>query len=197
MPEITWNIDPVQAFLSVVTLFFTVSGTLRLTRKWKEWLSVLVGSFLSGVTILCVVLLISAVSDMFVDSMDPDTEKPSRVLGDVERETEMETRTRTFEFGRRNDHCQGTVDVRWHVKAAEGWDIDVASIKVEPPNATSKSNFDGVADPTKAGFYLTGRVTNSGMCVKVLGEVIARDARGALNVKGTYRETRLVPAQGG
>ena len=123
-------------------------------------------------------------------------EKPGPEVA-VGNKVETQTRDRTFEFGRRNDHCQGTVDVRWHVKAAEGWDIDVASIKVEPPNATSKSNFDGVADPTKADFYLTGRVTNSGMCVKVLGEVIARDARGALNVKGTYRETRLVPAQGG
>ena len=103
---------------------------------------------------------------------------------------QMETRDRSVNFGKTNDHCAGPRDVRWPVRAEEGWEIDVNSIKVTPTVISSKSSYSGVTDATKDGFDIKGRIVNRGNCVKAFGQVVARDARGTLRVSGTYRETR-------
>ena len=59
-----------------------------------------------------------------------------------------------------------------------GWEIDVNSIKVTPTVISSKSSYSGVADATKDGFYIAGRIVNNGNCVKAFGHTVARDARG-------------------
>ena len=66
----------------------------------------------------------------------------------------METRERTVNFGRTNDHCAAPRDVRWHVPAEEGWEIDVNSIKVTPTVISSKSSYSGVAGATKEGSWI-------------------------------------------
>ena len=105
---------------------------------------------------------------------------------------QMETRELPVNLGKTNDHCAGPRDVRWHVRADDGWEIDVASIDVRATVISSKSSYSRVTDATKDGFYIEGRIVNRGRCVKAFGQVVARDARGTLRVSGRYQETRQV-----
>lgn len=101
-----------------------------------------------------------------------------------------ETRVRKIDFGERNNHCESPKVVRWPISADDGWEIDVTSIHVKP-TTSEKSTYFGVKDKTKDGFYIEGNIANNGECIKILGKVVAKDARGSLHVSGTYKETRL------
>ena len=105
-----------------------------------------------------------------------------------------ETRKRTQKFVQGNRHCDGPRDVKWSVKADQGWEIDVESINVTPTVLSSKSIYRGVTEATSSGFNIAGQVINSGSCVKVFGNVVAKDGRGTRHVDVTYNETRMVPA---
>ena len=105
---------------------------------------------------------------------------------------ETETRERTVERYFQNGHCENSTNIKWEVRAAEGWRIDVASLDLAPVSISSKSSYFGVSDLTEDGFAMNGRVSNNGDCVKVLGKVVARDGRGHLSVAGTYNEKREV-----
>ena len=103
---------------------------------------------------------------------------------------DMETRDREINFGETNNHCQDPKDVRWSIRADEGWEIDVTSIRVKP-TTSEKSTYSGIKDKTKDGFDIEGKIANNGNCIEALGQVVAKDARGSLHVSGTYKETRL------
>ena len=105
---------------------------------------------------------------------------------------EIETRERTVERHFQNGHCENSTNIKWEVRAAEGWRIDSTSLKIDPVSISSKSSYFGVSDLTEDGFTMNGRVSNNGDCVKVLGKVVARDGRGHLTVAGTYNEKREV-----
>ena len=104
---------------------------------------------------------------------------------------QTETRERIVNKSFRNEHCEDPTNVRWEVRAAEGWEIDVTSLFLIP-SASSKSTYYGISDLTKDGFTIAGSVSNIGDCVTVLGQVVARDKRGNLSVLGTYNEVREV-----
>ena len=125
-------------------------------------------------------------------SNGPKSQKQTRPKAISERAPEEPAyRKRTVEFGHTNDHCAGAKNIRWHVLAAKGWEIDVNSIQVNDTVLSSKSSYGGVTEATKEGFYIVGRVVNRGNCVKAFGNVLARDARGSLRVRGTYVERRV------
>ena len=105
---------------------------------------------------------------------------------------EIETRERTVERHFQNGHCENSTNIKWEVRAAEGWRIDVTSLKLAPVSISSKSSYFGVSDLTEDGFTMNGRVSNNGDCVTVLGKVVARDGRGRLTVAGRYNEKREV-----
>ena len=105
---------------------------------------------------------------------------------------EIETRERLVERHFQNGHCEDSTNIKWEVRAADGWRIDITSLKLAPVSVSSKSSYFGVSDLTEDGFSMNGRVSNNGDCVKVLGKVVARDGRGHLTVAGTYNEKREV-----
>ena len=88
-----------------------------------------------------------------------------------------------------NAHCSRSTSIEWSVTAQEGWQIEVDSVELTS-SASAESIYFGVVDLTPQGFRITGRVSNRGQCVKILGRPVARDARGSLSVNGTYREVR-------
>ena len=158
---------------------------------------------MSAISLLCVLLLIDAVFTKPVEEYEEFPAEEAKLVeergqtGEVGKPPKMikETKERSFFFGRRNSHCSRTHNVRWHVKATPGWEIDIHSIKEKVTVKSSRSNYDGIGvDKTKDGFFVTGRVINSGNCIKVFGKVVTKDGRGSLNVSGTYIETQMVPA---
>ena len=119
----------------------------------------------------------------------PQTEsQPSRF--------DIETRERTVKRRFQNGHCEDPTNIKWEVRATEGWRIDVTSLKIAPVSIGSKSSYFGVSDLTEDGFTMNGRVSNNGDCVTVLGKVVARDGRGHLTVAGAYNENREVQHPG-
>lgn len=101
-----------------------------------------------------------------------------------------ETRERAVSRYKLNEHCEGPQDVRWTIKASEGWEIDVTSIAVKATSVSSQSSYIGVQNETKNGFDIVGRVVNSGKCIKdpITGTPIIKDGRGSLRVQGKYNE---------
>ena len=104
--------------------------------------------------------------------------------------SEVETRSRTFQFRHQNNHCQGPHRVEWRISADSGWEIEPNSVDVRVTEKSSKSSYSGVKDSTSQGFTIVGNIVNNGQCVRVLGKTIARDGRGALGVRGTYVERK-------
>ena len=194
---LTMAITIVAAILSFLTV-------LRQTGGWPRWQSIPAGIVVATMCILAVLTMVHVVFDQtgaddssFTTIVGQRTNQPSEEETEPPEETEhqmvMETKKRTFSFGRRNSHCSGSQDVRWPVKATPGWEINIHSIKDEVTVQSSRSNYDGVVDKTKDGFFVKGRVINSGDCIKAFGRTIAKDGRGSLHVQGTYIETRMVP----
>ena len=108
----------------------------------------------------------------------------------TEKKTFMERAERSYAVGDTNSHCAGPRDVSWRVEATEGWKIDIDTINFSPTTLSSKSVYKGVTDRTERGFSIKGRVVNRGNCVKLLGQLVSKDARGSLRVAGTYEEFR-------
>ena len=102
-----------------------------------------------------------------------------------------EYRERRVDRYYQNAHCSRSTSIKWPVTAEEGWQIEVDSVELTS-SASAKSIYFGVVDLTPQSFRITGRVSNRGQCVKILGRPVARDARGSLSVNGTYREVRYV-----
>ena len=188
--------------LTIMTALISLLVAWRTIANWPKWQSIPVAIAVSTMSILCVMTFIAVVfdgrgndslssDDGPVISLVPESTGQER---DPEPEMRMEVRDRTFNFGRRNAHCESSRDVRWPVNADAGWEIDVTTIKPRVSERSSQSDFTGVVDATREGFVLQGRVTNNGDCIKVLGKVVAKDGRGSLRVVGSYQETRLVPA---
>ena len=177
---------------------------LRQTGNWPRWQSIPLAIVVSTICILAVFTMVHVVFDQTgADDSSVTTEveqridQPSEEQTGPPEETEprmvRETKERRFSFGRRNGHCSGPHNVRWPVKATPGWEIDLHSIEDKVTVKSSRSNYDGVVDKTKDSFFVTGRVINSGDCIRAFGKTIAKDGRGSLHVKGTYIETRMVP----
>ena len=99
-----------------------------------------------------------------------------------------------FDRYHRNGHCvERATDVRsmWRVEATEGWRIDFESVAVRITTQSTNSSYGGVEEIGDGeGFYVLGSVVNNGECVYVLDQRIAKDARGALGISGTYTETQ-------
>ncbi len=103
-----------------------------------------------------------------------------------------EVREKPVAFYRVNDHCADPQNVRWTVKAEEGWEIDVNAIQVKATSKSRESIYSGVENATKDGFDIVGRLVNNGTCVRepLTGAILIRDARGSLRVYGKYTEIR-------
>ena len=197
--------------LHLLTLAITIMAAmvgflvvLRQTGNWPRWQSIPVAIVVSTMCILAVLTMIhvvfdqtdtddSSVTTMVEQSIDKSSEDQAGPPEESETRMATETKERRFSFSRRNNHCSGTHNVRWPVKATPGWEIDIHSIKDKVTVKSSRSNYDGVVDRTKNGFVVTGRVINNGDCIRAFGQTIARDGRGSLHVEGTYIEKRVVP----
>lgn len=204
------TVDFASSVLAVMVPLIALLGALRKTSDWPRWQSIVVSVSVPAIAV-CILLL--TVSIVFSDKSDDqairvvltdesrgqvELPNPTREVKappkKAQPETKIEVETRTFAFSRRNSHCSGSHRVKWPVKATPGWEIDIHSIQDKVTVKSSRSNYDGIVEKTKDGFFVTGRVINSGNCVKVLGQVVAKDGRGSLHVKGSYKETRKVPA---
>ncbi|MDE0101011.1 MAG: hypothetical protein OXN89_01400 [Bryobacterales bacterium] len=154
----------------------------RLLRKFSQDESVLTG------TVVCALLVLAG----FWYGPAP-VEVDSTTMPVVEESSsETLTRNRNFVFGKTNDHCQGPQDVRWRVPADEGWTIEPDSVEAYALVQSEKSSFYGVTlEPDGGAFQINGRIVNNGNCIRLFGKVIAKDARGSLRVRATYRETRI------
>lgn len=111
-----------------------------------------------------------------------------QIVGLTQR-SDFETVSRSENFYERNSHCTNDRNVTWEVKANNGWIVLPDSIHATATTVSSKSQFAGVSQVSNSGFSLSGRIRNSGDCVKSLG---IRDGRGALGVTVTYDEKRSV-----
>ena len=190
--------------LTVMTALIGLLATWRRTVGWPRWQSIPVTIVVSTMSVLCVMAFIAILFDDPADELGivddvSGVSPPLEITGqngeaDTEPEMRMEVRNRTFEFSRTNNHCESTDEVRWQVTADEGWEIDVTSIESNVTTRSSKSSYDGVVGATIEGFFIEGRLTNNGDCIRLFGKVVARDGRGRLRVTGSYQETRLVPA---
>ncbi len=194
-------------FATAVTIMAAIVGflvVLRQTGNWPRWQSIPLSIVVSTMCILAVLTMVRILFDQtgtddstVTTTVEQSTNQPSEEQMEPPEETEpqmaKETKERTFSFSRRNRHCSGSHSVRWPVSATPGWEIDIHSIKDNVTVKSSRSNYDGVVDKTKDGFFIVGRVINSGNCVKAFGQTIAKDGRGSLHVEGTYIETRMVP----
>lgn len=189
-----------DSIFGLLAAVFSWLGTFHRTRQLPRWESVSMMIVVPLLTLLLVFYLIGSTSKSPVNetpiiniylpkTQSDSTEPPEETAPQMVRET----KERNFSFSRRNNHCSGSHNVRWHVKATPGWEIDIHSIEDEVTVKSSRSNYDGVVDMTKDGFFITGRVINSGDCIRAFGKTIAKDGRGSLHVKGTYIETRMVP----
>lgn len=196
----TENID---IMVSIVTILAVVCGVCYNLRERVSWLrGIWIGlAALVSVIGLYVIVLLAIALFPGLDQKSTSNDKLQDMAGssttpadsaEIAPITQTETRERTIDFGETNDHCASAKPVRWPFLAEEGWEIDVSSITVKPVVQSSKSSFSGVKDATKHGFYVVGRIVNSGSCVKVFGKVVTKDGRGKLHVSGSYRETRTV-----
>ncbi len=113
-------------------------------------------------------------------------------VGAVYTTMERETVERKQDFHHHNDHCQGRQSHNWNVNATSGWSIDPESVRTSVAFSGSDSRFHGVFEKSAAGFQLRGETINHGQCVRVLGQTISKDARGALGVDVWWTEYRDV-----
>lgn len=103
---------------------------------------------------------------------------------------EYETRSRSEVRRSDNQHCQGTKDYNWTINAdvGDGWSI------AEKPTTRLESDSDasdeGVQSWTPTSFIFKGKAKNNGQCVKFLGEVVARDGRGHVQIRANWIERR-------
>ena len=56
--------------------------------------------------------------------------------------------------------------------------------------SSSKSKCNGIENLTSKGFQYSCRITNNGDCVKVFGEVVAKDGRGSCGGSVSWAESR-------
>ena len=196
----TENIDII---VSIVTILGVVCGVCYNLQERVSWLRrIWIGlAAIVSITALYVIVLLAIGLFRGPDQESTWKDKLQDVVrlsstpddsAEISQIDQVETRVRTIDFGETNDHCASAKPVRWPFRAEEGWEIDVSSIKVKAIVQSSKSSFSGVEDVTKHGFYVVGRIVNSGSCVKVFGKVVTKDGRGKLHVSGSYRETRKV-----
>ena len=108
-----------------------------------------------------------------LSDQSPSSAAKARPVTHPDEIVRTETRERTVERSFRNGHCEDPTNIRWEVRAAEGWQIDVTSLALVP-SASSKSAYYGVSDLTNEGFTINGRVSNDGDCVRVLAQVYQR-----------------------
>ena len=102
--------------------------------------------------------------------------------------TERETRARNFDRQYINGYCSEPREVRWRIDADDGWHIDVTSVSASTALQNNRSVFHGVTELSEDGFTVSGRLVNSGDCVRAFGATLARDERGLLRVVGSYTE---------
>ena len=161
------NIEIMVGVIVALGVLFGIFHKLRGTFPWIEnnW------KYIAG-TILSICLIVIILLFVQVFSSQP------------------ETRERPVALYKLNDHCADPQNVRWTIKASEGWEIDVASIEIEATSVSSKSSYTGVQNATKTGFDIVGRVVNSGRCVRepLTRTLIIKDGRGSLRIYGKYTE---------
>lgn len=102
---------------------------------------------------------------------------------------------KTYENYHRNSHCQErATEINWRVDATDRWMIEQESVSVRTTTLSTNSAYTGVdVDSNGRGFTIRGIVANNGECVSLLGNTVARDARGALGIRATYTEVRNDP----
>ena len=83
-----------------------------------------------------------------------------------------------------NTHCSPSRDVEWVVHADNGWYVDMSSINLKATRIGEKSVYHG-HEASRDHIRVTGRLVNHGSCWWWF-----KDARGFLEVKGTYIEKR-------
>ena len=114
-------------------------------------------------------------------SRDKDSAKPSSAEN---------TRTKNLEM-KWNKHCAGDRAVAWEVRAKQGWSIDVGTVSVEKTSGDRESEFqEDNYVISEDSVVVRGKLVNSGSCVKFLGKVVSKDARGHLAGTLTFVEKR-------
>ncbi len=185
----TENIENIDIMVGIIVVLGVLAGICHNLQDKIDWLKK-IWRYLAGVTaITCVYVIFVLGIQIFKfgedGSQGAEPEEP--VTPEV---IAPQTRERKLAYYERNDHCAGPKNVRWEVRADEGWEIDVNSIKVKATSISSRSSYNGVQNVNKNGFDIVGRVVNHGSCISVLGKVVAKDGRGSLRVYGSYREIR-------
>ena len=185
------NTESIDIMLSIIVVLGILAGICYNLQKNIDWLRK-IWIYLAGViSVIGVCIIVLLVIHIFKSGEDESqgTEAKSSVTPEA---LVSQTRERPLAYYKINDHCAGPKNVRWSVRAEEGWEIDVNSIKVKATSISSKSSYSGVENVTKDGFDIVGRIVNHGSCISAFGTVIAKDGRGSLRVYGSYRETRQV-----
>lgn len=127
--------------------------------------------------------LIEALSeqDIFTSSI-ADT---NGVVGNIER------RNKFFLINERNTSCQRPQKLLLTVRADDEWKIDVKSIKPKV-TVSALSNFTGIKQKSPEGFVVTGKVINSGRCLRIFGQRMHKDIRGTIQGRIEYEEYRTI-----
>ena len=194
MIENTESINIILGIIVVLGVLTPICYNLQQRIDWLRRIWIYLAGTISAICLCVVVLLVIQIFASWEDQFKtPEKSQNAESERSVTPEIRVtQTRERSVNYNKVNDHCAGPKDVRWSVRAQEGWEIDVTSINVRPTSISSKSSYSGVENVTKDGFEIAGRIANNGSCIKAFGKVITKDGRGFLRVSGTYQETRQV-----
>lgn len=186
------NVESLDIVLSVVVVLGVLAGVCYNLQQNVDWLRRIWIYLASVISAICVCVIILLVVQIFKFGEDVPQDAEAKSPTENKEALAPQSRERSLAYYAINDHCRGARDVRWTVRADEGWEIDVNSIKVEATSISKKSSYSGVQNMSKDGFDIVGRIVNHGSCVSVFGKIVTKDARGSLRVYGTYLETRQV-----
>ena len=95
---------------------------------------------------------------------------------------------RSKEFRFWNNHCAGSRVKLFEFNAAANRKIDPNSIEVEICRTSGSSRCNGLGSVSDRSFSYSCRIENRGICVRVLGEIVAKDARGSCGGTATWEE---------
>lgn len=106
----------------------------------------------------------------------------------IKQVTQEQKVSRSQVNSHRNDHCSGNRPLTWTYNPSKDCVIDITSVTARATVKSSKSSYGGVHNLSESGFQVRGSANNSGDCVKVFGETVSRDGRGALHVEVTWED---------
>lgn len=120
----------------------------------------------------------------------------SKVLGEYQviathMKDSVETKSRSGNWGRTNDHCRGRQSFTYNFGPASAeWKIDVNSIKTS--KSCERRGGHAARNVSINGFQIESWAKNSGSCEKLLGKVVAYDGRGCSSGSVTWLESRNI-----